>query len=120
MSQSTSNLRPAPKTHYFQYVDVTLSNGVHEFTYQTFLETASPKGLSDVDIEMFLTDKHDLHAGLGTDGLEDGFFWTKSDTAVGVFPKARGNDTHPRVVSSDEPDIAQLIRVAPELFEFDW
>lgn len=120
MSHSTHNLRPVPRTHYFQYVDVILVNNEHTFTFQTFLEAATSSGLTEVEIKMYLNDIHDLRNDIGTEGLKEGFFWTNAGTAVGVFPKARGDDSKPRVVSSDEPDIAHLIHVAPELFQFDW
>ena len=68
----------------------------------------------------FLGEHHDINEDVYTEGLDEGFYWTESDTSAGVFPTSRGTGYEPRVYSSDEPEIAQLMEVAPELFEYNW
>lgn len=114
------NTSTQPSPRFFQYVNVTLSNGTHEFTYKKFLEIFSKDGITEEEIITFLGEHHDINENVYTEGLDEGFYWTESDTSAGVFPISRGTGYEPRVYSSDEPEIAQLMEVAPELFEYNW
>lgn len=114
------NTTTSPSTHLFQYVNVTLSNGIHEFTYKKFIEIFDANGITEDEIISFLREHHDIIEDTHRKGVKDGFFWTESDTSAGVFPVRRGSDPEPRVFNSDEPEIAHLMEVAPELFEYNW
>ena len=114
------NTSTQPSPRFFQYVNVTLSNGTHEFTYKKFLEIFSKDGITEEESITFLRDYHDVTEATHSVGLKDGFYWTEADTSAGVFPISRGTGYEPRVYSSDEPEIAQLMEVAPELFEYNW
>ena len=114
------NTSTQPSPRFFQYVNVTLSNGTHEFTYKKFLEIFSKDGITEEEIITFLRDYHDVTEATHSVGLKDGFYWTEADTSAGVFPVRRGSDPEPRVFNSDEPEIAHLMEVAPELFEYNW
>lgn len=109
------------QVHYFQYSEVRLHNGNHQFTYNKFIELTDPKnGLTEEEIHLHLVVTHDVKEEASSDGLPEGFLWTASETAAGIFPIARDGQVEPTIVSSEDPDIAHLMFVAPEMFEFFW
>lgn len=106
-----------PNKPFLQYVAVKLTNGDHEFSYNTFLPCADKSGLSDSEILEFLQDTHNVRDEPTSNGLKDGYYWTNSDTAAGVFPEARNDSSDPeKSVYRSNSELIKILKVsAPEI-----
>jgi hypothetical protein len=109
-------------SQFFQYVTVLLTVGdQHSFQYNIFIP-CSETGLTDEQIQEFLTDRHDVREDMDSDGLKEGNFWTHNDTAASVTPCVRPINGKTSSSHGDAPiycadnDLCKLYDLAPELF----
>lgn len=100
---------------FYQYVNVLLSNGTHEFSYHIFLPCGET-GLTEKDIQEFLIDCHDVRDDVSSDGLSSGMYWTCSDTSAGAFVTSRDGSTGEPPIYCAGGEFITLFELAPELF----